>query len=154
MTDLLRHSLATLAYRAAKTMRDAPADFPSFDAGQGTRTPLHIVSHMGDLMAWAVTMARGEEKWVDATSGTWEGAVDRFHQELAAFDAYLTSGAVLGASPERLLQGPIADALTHVGQLAMLRRMAGSRIKGENYFRAEVTEGRLGPDQAAPRREF
>jgi hypothetical protein len=151
---LLRHTLATLAYRGAKVLRDAPPGFGGLRIGETTRTPVAILSHIGDLLDWALSMARGAEVWREAHSTSWDEQVARFFAGLAAFDALLRSGAPLGTTVERLFQGPIADALTHVGQLAMLRRLAGSPVRGENYARADIAAGQLGAEQAAPRREF
>ncbi len=109
---------------------------------------------MGDLLDWALSMANGKREWHDSKSQSWNEDVSRFHAALAAFDAYLASDQPLQAPAEKLFQGPIADALTHVGQLAMVRRLAGSPIKGENYFVAEIAPGRVGPDQAESKREF
>lgn len=151
--ELLRHALAVLAYRGAKPLRDAPASFASFDTGGG-HTPLTILAHLSDLMDWALSHARGEGRWRGATPGGWETEVARFHRSLAALDDYLASDAPVRAEITRLLQGPIDDALTHIGQLMMLRRMAGSPVYGENYFVADIVTGRLGPDQAPPKRPF
>ena len=156
MTDreLLRHTLAALAYRGAKPLRDAPASFPDFSSGPGGNTPLTILAHIGDLLDWALSHAKGEGRWTSAAPGSWDDEAARFHRSLLALDEYLASDAPLGAEITRLFQGPIADALTHVGQLAMMRRMAGAPVRGENYFVADIAVGRVGPEQAAPRREF
>ena len=152
--DLLRHMLATMAYRGAKAVRDAPAGFADFRAAEKTRTPAQILAHIGDLLDWALSLAQGQEKWRDATPLEWEREVNRFFAALQALDAYLVSPAPLAATAEKLFQGPIADALTHIGQIAMLRRMAGAPVRGENYHRAGIARGRVGPDQAAAVREF
>jgi hypothetical protein len=152
--DLLRHTLATLAYRAGKTLRGAPEDFGDFRAGPTSRSAIEILSHMGDLMAWGLAMAEGEHRWSDTTSDDWPGEADRFFSSLTAFDAFLASDAPLGFTAPKLLQGPVADALTHTGQIAMLRRLAGSPVRGENYFKADIEIGRVGVAQAAPRYEF
>jgi len=152
--QLLRHTLATLAYRAGKTLRGAPDSFAAFSTGEKGRTPAHILAHMGDLFDWALSIARGKQEWHDSTPLPWSKEVERFFKTLQAFDDYLASDAPLAASPEKLFQGPVADALTHTGQLAILRRMAGCPMRGENYFRAEIVAGRVGQDQAAPVREF
>jgi hypothetical protein len=152
--ELLRHTLATLAYRAGKTLRGAPESFAAFSTGEKGRTPANILAHMGDLFDWALSIAQGKQAWKDSTPLAWPREVERFFQTLKAFDDYLASEAPLAASPEKLFQGPVADALTHTGQLAMLRRMAGCPMRGENYYRAEIAAGRVGPDQAAPVREF
>jgi hypothetical protein len=109
---------------------------------------------MGDLFDWALSIAKGQQTWQDSQPLPWPQEVDRFFRTLQSFDAFLASDAPLAVAPEQLFQGPIADALTHTGQLAMLRRMAGCPMKGENYFAAEITAGRVGLDQAAPVREF
>jgi len=150
----LRHMVATLAYRGGKVLRDAPASFGTFKISEGSRTPSQILAHINDLLDWALSLARGAQAWHDSTPATWQEDVARFFNGLERFDAYLASDAPLGVSPEQLYQGPIADSLTHVGQLAMLRRLAGSPVKAENYFRADIVAGRVGATQSPPRREF
>jgi hypothetical protein len=152
--QLLRHTLATLAYRAGKTLRDAPESFATFSTGEKGRTPAHILAHMGDLFDWALSIAQGKQAWRDSEPLPWSQEVARFFTSLQAFDDYLASGSPLAATTEKVFQGPIADALTHTGQMAMLRRMAGCPMRGENYYRAEIVAGRVGNDQAAPVREF
>ena len=152
--EMLRHTLATVAYRGGKTLRDAPPEFAAFRAGPTSRSPLQILAHMGDLFEWALSMAKGNEVWRDAEPLDWEEEVERFFSRLRAFDDYLASGAPLKANTEKLFQGPVADALTHTGQIAMLRRMADSPVRGENYFRADIVIGRVGREQAPGRREF
>lgn len=152
--DLLRHILATLAYRAGKTLRGASAAFATFRAEPSSRTPLAILTHMNDLLDWGLHLAQGRHVWRDTAPASWDEEVVRFHAALRALDDYLASDAPLGAPTGGLFQGPLADALWHTGQLALLRRLAGEPIRGENYFTAEIVAGRVGPDQAAPRREF
>src|SRR5262249_16662034 len=152
--ELLRHTVATLAYRGAKAVRGAESSFASFKASETTRTPAQILAHVGDLLDWALSIAKGNETWNNAKPLEWNREVERFHSSLRSFDDYLASDAALDASCERLFQGPIADALTHVGQLTMLRRIAGEPIKGENYSRAKIEAGRVGADQEQPKREF
>ncbi|HYL63002.1 MAG TPA: hypothetical protein VE077_10310 [Candidatus Methylomirabilis sp.] len=152
--QLLRHTVATVAYRGGKTLRGAPASFAEFQSSQGTRTPGQILAHIGDLVDWAHSMASGDQSWHDSKPLAWDAEAARFFASLKKFDDFLASSEPLLAPIERLFQGPIADALTHVGQLAMLRRLAGCPIKGENYFKAEIQAGRVGVDQASPTREF
>ena len=151
--QLLRHTLATLAYRGGKVLRDAPADFSAYTLGDG-RSAGAILAHIGDLLDWGLSMARGQPEWHNSKTQAWSEDVQRFHAALAAFDATLASDQPLHTPAEKLFQGPVADALTHVGQLAMMRRLAGAPIKGENYFVAEIAAGRVGPEQEAPKREF
>ena len=152
--EMLRHTVATLAYRGGKVLRDAPAEFADYRAGETSRTPGEILAHLGDLLDWALVMAQGRQAWQDSETLTWEQGTDRFFAALRAFDDYLRSNDPLGVTEERLFQGPIADALTHVGQIAMLRRMAGGAIRSENYFKADIEIGRVGSEQAAPHSEF
>jgi hypothetical protein len=150
--ELLRHTLATLAYRGEKTVRGAPAGFAAF-TGAG-RTPAQILAHLGDLLDWALSMANGTQQWHESQSLLWDQEGARFFAALQAFDDYLASAKPLQAPVEKLFQGPVADALTHVGQLAMLRRLAGAPIVGENYFAADIVTGRVGAEQAPPKQTF
>ncbi|MFN7987899.1 MAG: hypothetical protein U0529_10525 [Thermoanaerobaculia bacterium] len=152
--ELLRHTVATLAYRGGKAVRDTPEGFEALKVGPTTKTPGEILAHVGDLLDWAVSMAHGAPAWKDSKPLPWEEEVARFHAGLARLDAALASDAPLATPPEKLFQGPIADALTHVGQIALLRRLGGGPIRGENYFRADIAAGRVGPEQAPPKREF
>lgn len=152
--EFLRHTLATLAYRGGKAVRGVPQGFAAFAAGPGSRSAGQILAHVGDLFDWALSIARGQQAWRDSTPLPWDAEVARFHAALAAFDEYLASGQPLGAPAEQLFQGPVADALTHVGQVALLRRLAAAPVRGENYFRAEIAAGRVGPEQLPPRREL
>lgn len=151
---LLRHTVATLAYRGGKALRGAPAEFATFRAAPQTRTPGEILAHLGDLLDWALSMAEGKPEWHNSPALAWEAGSARFFAALEAFDRRLASGTPLGTAAEGLFQGPIADALTHVGQINLLRRMAGGPVRGENYFKAEIVAGRVGTEQAKPRFEF
>ncbi|MCU1381970.1 MAG: hypothetical protein JWL71_667 [Acidobacteria bacterium] len=150
----LRHTVATVAYRGGKTVRGAPASFASFSGDGSDRTAVKILAHLGDLYDWALTQAQGAEAWHDSPPLEWEREAERFFAALQRFDAYLASDAPLAAAPERLFQGAIADSLTHIGQLAILRRLGGAKMKSENYAKAEIVAGRVGREQTAPRREF
>ena len=152
--EMIRHTLATLAYRGGKPLRDAPPSFAQFRSGPASKTPVEILAHIGDLMDWALSIAQGTQTWHDAQPLPWQQEVDRFFASLRALDACLASGDPLHTPLGKIFQGPIADALTHVGQLTMLRRLAGCPMRGENYFKADITAGRVGPEQTEPRREF
>lgn len=152
--EFLRHTVATLAYRAGKVLQDAPETFAGLKIGAKSRSPVQILAHIGDLLDWALSIAQGRQEWNETTSSSWTGQVTRFFEALGRFDAFLESKEPLSSTVEKLFQGPIADALTHVGQLAMLRRIAEAPVRGENYFKAEINVGRVGVEQANPRREF
>jgi hypothetical protein len=150
--ELLRHTLATLAYRAARALAGAPDDFAEFD-GAG-RKPVQILSHMGDLFDWALSIVQGHQRWHNATPLPWPEEQMRFFAALKAFDDFLASDQHLHAPVDRLFQGPVADALTHTGQLAMLRRLAGSPIRGENFYVAPIAVGQVEQDQLEPEEPF
>jgi hypothetical protein len=152
--ELLRHALATIAYRGGKPLREAPTGFATFKASDTTKTPVEILAHIGDLFDWALSITKGAQQWRDAAPQAWDAEVARFYATLGAFDAYLASGEPIACAAEQLLQGPVADALTHVGQIVMLRRLAGAPVRSENYFKADVVAGRVGPEQTPPKREF
>ena len=137
--ELLRHTVATVAYRGGKAIRGASAGFAEFKAQETAR---------------ALSIAKGAQAWNDSTPLAWDLESARFFESLARFDAYLASDAPLACTPEQLFQGPVADSLTHVGQLTMLRRLAGERMRSENYYRADIAAGRVGAEQTAPKREF
>ena len=152
--SLLRHTLATLAYRAGKAVGGMTPEACEYRSGGGGSTFCQILAHMGDLLDWALSMAQGKPAWHNSQPLEWDEEVARFFAALEKFDAYLASGETVHAPEERLFQGPVADALTHTGQIAMLRRMGGAKMKGENYYVAQIVEGRVGREQAAPVKEF
>jgi hypothetical protein len=152
--QLLRHTLATAAYRGGKALRGAPKSFATFRPGDASRTSAQLLAHVGDLYDWGLSMAAGKQAWHDSAPLEWSREIERFFGSLKNFDDYLASDAPLHASIEGLFQGPVADSLTHIGQLAMMRRLADCPIKAENYFKAEIVTGRVGTKQAAPRQEF
>lgn len=150
--DFLRHTLATLAYRTARALENAPDSFADFSSAG--RRPIQILAHMGDLLHWALSMAQGNPAWRVAQPLAWPQEQQRFFAALSAFDAFLASSVPVQAPVERLFQGPIADALTHAGQLAMLRRLAGSPTRGENFYVAAIAAGQVGPLQPEPVKPF
>ncbi|MGI8786261.1 MAG: hypothetical protein ACR2HG_00685 [Pyrinomonadaceae bacterium] len=152
--ELLRHTLATLAYRGGKAIKDTPEKFADFKASETMRTPVEILAHIGDLLDWALWMAREKPVWKDSVPLDWTGELKRFFDCLQKFDEFLASDAPLAQTCEKIFQGPIADALTHVGQINILRRIYNAPVRGENYFRAEIEKGRVGENQSANRVEF
>ena len=152
--ELLRHALATLAYRGGKAVRHAPEGFADFQPGAGVRAPCQILAHIGDLMDWGLSIAQGRRTWHDSKPLPWAQEAERFFAALKKFDDFLASSEPVQASIEKIFQGPVADALTHVGQINILRRLAQAPVKGESYYEAAIQTGRVGADQAAPKREF
>lgn len=152
--ELLRHTIATVAYRGRKDLIGAPDGFSTFRINETSRTPGEILAHICDLYDWANWLVRGEPTFKQTEPGEWNADVTRFFAALKKLDDYLASDEPLGRAPENLFQGPIADSLTHFGQIAMLRRIAGAPVRGESYARADITVGRVGLDQAPPNWEF
>jgi hypothetical protein len=152
--EMFRHIAASLAYRATKTIRDVPDTFATFRMDTKSRAPVEILAHMGDLFDWALSMLKGAEVWHDSHPQDWNREGARFCDSLEKFDTYLSSNSPIACPLDKLFQGPIADAFTHVGQLAMLRRLSGAPIKGENYFKADIIIGKVGLEQSKPRKEF
>jgi hypothetical protein len=150
--QLLRHTVAALAYRAARALDGAPDHFAGF--ALAGRLPVQILAHMGDLFDWALSISLGQEQWQTAQARPWAEEKARFFSALKAFDDFLASDVPLKAPIDRLMQGPVSDALTHVGQLAMLRRLAGNPTTGENFFIADVAVGCVGADQPAAVQPF
>jgi hypothetical protein len=148
--DLLRHFLAALAYRTQKALRGAPPDFSDFDPGMRARHPREILRHMTSVLGYARTFFVGGTYRADPLD-TLAAEEHRFHETLQELSALLKSETALrGIAEEQLLQGPLADAMTHAGQLALLRRLAGAPVPPENFVFAAISVDRLGPDQAAP----
>lgn len=151
---LLRLTVATLWYRAEKNLRGAPPDFATFKVGPSSRTPGEILAHVGDLFDWGIAMARGSHSWNPVAPQGWAADADRLHRAIVQFDEILASDEPLRWPIEQLFQGPVADALTHVGQLNMLRRLAGAPVRGENYAKAGIAAGVLPRTFTGPRVEF
>jgi hypothetical protein len=152
--EMLRHIVASLAYRATKTIRETPDTFAAFRMDAKSRTPVEILAHMGDLFDWALSMLQGKEIWHGSLPQDWNREVARFCDSLQKFDTYLGGNSYIACPLDKLFQGPIADAFTHVGQLAMLQRLSGAPIRGENYFKADIIIGKVGLEQSMPRKEF
>ena len=154
--QFLRHATATIAYRGAKALRGAPPEFALFKAGPTSRTPLELLAHIGDLLEVSAARLRGPTQWKEATPDSWDKQIARFHAALESIDQALASDAPIEVPLDKWYQGPFADSLTHIGQLAMLRRLSGSPMKGEAYFYADIRPGHVGPDQppANPQYEF
>lgn len=149
----VRHVLATLAYRFHKAVHGAPDGFAGLAAGHGIRTPREIVHHMNGVLGYLREgVARGDDDfWYEHPQLDLPGEIDALHASLQELDRLLaTRPGWRVETLHRMIQGPLADALTHVGQLAMLRRVAGDPVPAENFFKADVRIGRLGPDQAPP----
>ena len=147
---LLQHFLAALAYRTQKALRGAPASFGEFDICSNTRTPHELVWHMTGLMGYARTMLRGGT-FEPPRLATFGDEIARFHDTVQALwsdfgDPSLTAQI----SDEQFLQGPLSDAMTHAGQLAMLRRLHGSPVPSENFIFADVSAANVGRSQALP----
>jgi hypothetical protein len=151
---LLRHTLATVAYRGRKAVSGAPPGFADVRISETSRTPVEILAHIGDLFDWAFSLVHGQHVWHDSTPLPWDQEVARFFEAMEKLDEALAGDAPLGCPEQRIFQGPIADALTHIGQIAMIRRAAGGPVRGENYYAADIASGRVGFLQSPPKVEF
>lgn len=152
---MVRHFLAALAYRFHKAVDGAPEGYPTLDAGHGIRPPRDIVHHVNGVLGYGRKMLDEGEipggYWHEVPDLDWPGLVALVHATLEEIDDLLASEREFpGERLERLLQGPLSDSMTHVGQLAMLRRIAGSPIPAENFFAADIRAGRVGEDQPPP----
>jgi len=141
--EVLRHMVATVAYRGGLAVADAPETFASFRGHETTRTPGEILAHIGDLFEGSLHLVKGEMVYLTSDPLPWNEEVTRFFSAVKEFDSYLASEAPLACPVEKLVQGPVGDALTHVGQIVMLRRMAGVPIRPEGYFTAELVPGKI-----------
>ena len=147
---MLRHFLAALAYRTQKALRDAPPDFGDFRAAPGVRTPRQLMRHMTSVLGYARTFYVGGTFEADELPSL-DAEVARFHEMLESLGAVIDASEPAGVTPEQLLQGPLADAMTHAGQLALLRRLAGAPVPAENFLKADVRAENLGATQPEPR---
>jgi hypothetical protein len=148
--EFLRHTVATVAYRAGNALRGASPTFADFRPGPGARSPVEILAHMGDLFEWATSMAIGKPQPRTATPQSWNAECTRFFAALKAFDDVLASDRPIAFESTRFFQGPVADALTHTGQIAQIRRLHGEPVEGESYIQADIRVGKVGAEQTPP----
>jgi hypothetical protein len=141
--ELLRHLCATLAFRGGIAISDAPENFAAFRAGEKTRSAGEILAHIGDLIQGSLFLMKGEFVYLQSPPQLWSEDVKRFFTVAREFDSYLASDAPFAQPVEKIMQGPIADALTHVGQIVMLRRLAGKPIYAESYYTVEIKAGEV-----------
>lgn len=144
--ELLRHMVATVAYRGGIAVSGAPERFAMFRVSEGTRASGEILAHIGDLLEGSFYLLKGELVYLTSSPLPWGEEVSRFFSAAKRLDSYLASDAPLACPVEKLVQGPIGDALTHIGQIVMLRRVAGSPIRAESYFTAEIVPGLVGEE--------
>ncbi|HEV8509209.1 MAG TPA: hypothetical protein VGQ48_02025 [Gemmatimonadales bacterium] len=150
---LLRHFLAAIAYRTQRALRDAPEHYPTFSAGHRVRTPVEILRHMTSLMGYVRSFFVGGAYPVKPEPlPTFKDEINRFHEVVEAVGELMSSDAPCAITTEQLLQGPFADTMTHVGQLAMLRRLADAPVAPENFMYADIRADRLGANQPPPAR--
>jgi hypothetical protein len=147
--DLLRQFLASIAYHATKAIKGAPDNYPGLQLGEGVRTPREILSHISGVLTYAHSFYEHyETTWL--TLEPWGAEVERFYAVLSRLDRSVRDSEPRGVTEEQLLQGPLSDSMAHVGQLLMLRRLAGSPVPSENFIYADIRKGAVGPDQPDP----
>jgi hypothetical protein len=148
-TIIVRHFLASLAYHATKAIRDAPTRYPELDIGHGIRTPRQILHHITGVLSYAHSFY----EHYDTTyfpDKSWKEEVAHFYETLRKLDKSMAENSTNKVTIQRLLQGPLSDAMAHTGQLLMLRRFAGSPVPAENFLMADIRVGIVGPNQADP----
>ena len=147
---LLQHFLAALAYRTQKALRDAPAWFADFRPGPTARTPHELVQHMTSVIGYARTMLHGgtyTPPWIPS----FDAQVDHFHETLRALrDDFANPALTASITDEQFLQGPLSDTMTHAGQLAYIRRLAGVPVAPENFIFARIEMENVSREQAPP----
>lgn len=139
--EVLRHIVATVAYRARVAISDVPQNFAMFRVAEMARTPGELLAHIGDLLEGSLYLIKGELRYLESSALSWDEEVSRFFAAVKALDSYLASDSPLACPVEKLIQGPVGDALTHVGQIVMLRRLAGKPVRVESYFTADIVAG-------------
>jgi len=139
--EVLRHALATIAFRGGIALTDAPTDFAEFRVSESTRSPAEILAHIGDLIVGSHYLLRGDFIRLESRPLPWDEEIARFFTGVRELDTFLASDKPLADSVEKMIQGPIGDALTHVGQIVMLLRIAGAPIQEAEYFTAEIVPG-------------
>ena len=144
--EVLRHAVATVAYRGGIAVSDAPEGFAVFRVHESVRAPGEILAHIGDLLEGSLYLLKGEMVYLASSPLPWREEVSRFFSAAKRLDSYLASDAPLACPVEKLVQGPVGDALTHVGQIVMMRRVAGSPVCAESYFTAEIVPGAVGEE--------
>ncbi len=147
---MLRHFLGAIAYRTQKALRGAPPEFAGFRAAAGVRTPHQIVFHMNSVLGYARTFFSGGE-WKPKIKDSFDSEIEEFHKILDSLKTHLEQGTPFeNTTPEKMLQGPFSDAMSHAGQLAMLRRLFGSPVPPENFIVAKIGGDNVGINQAEP----
>ena len=141
--ELLRHVVGTVAYRGGIAVLDAPENFAEFRINETARTPGEILAHIGDLLEGSLYLIKGELVYLASSPLQWEEEIERFFSAVKGLDSYLASDMPLLCPVEKLIQGPIGDALTHVGQIVILRRVAGKPVRVASYFTAEIVAGTI-----------
>jgi len=139
----LRHLVATVAYRGMVAISDAPENFADFRVNEGTRTPGQLLAHIGDLLEGSLYLSEGQQVSLTSSPLRWHEEVARFFSAVKQLDLYLVSESIIACPVEKLIQGPIADALTHVGQIVILRRIAGIPVQSGGYFEADIVPGKF-----------
>ena len=148
-SEMLRHFLASITYRATKAIKNVPETYPAHDLGKGVKTPLRILHHITGVLTYAHSFFEHyDTTHIDVKS--WDAEVGEFYSILSKLDKSIQEKKPKEVTEEQLLQGPLSDAMTHIGQLSMLRRLADSPLPSENFIFADVRKGAVGPNQPDP----
>lgn len=146
VSELLRHLLATIGYRFQAAIEGAPEEYADFDPGHGVRGPRELVGHCVHVLRIARSSFEPELEPSAPVGDSWNERIALLHLELDLLDRHVDQGT----PPQswtllQMVQGPLADVLTHIGQLALLRRLQGDPVARQSYLRAPVEARRTGP---------
>lgn len=138
--EFLRHTLSTIGYRFQKSVKYRNQEFEDFSLGKGSRSPKEIVNHMYAVLS-STTFYLLEEKRQKKSPEklSLDLEIDRFNEELKNLDQLLSEKDLPINYSKKLLQGPLSDILTHIGQIAMLSRLNNQPIEGEDFSAATIS---------------
>ncbi len=137
-SHFIQHFLKVLSYRFEKAIHNAAESYPKHASGHGIRTPLELLGHMNGVLEFAISSLKNQPRR-NIPEQSWQEQITLYYEKLKELNQLMQENSFDTDTLERILQGPLADAMTHIGQLAMMRRLANSAIAGENYFAADMS---------------
>ena len=146
--ELLRHTLSTIAYRFQKSVSSANEDFGNFRAAEDSRTAVEIINHIFDIINKTKVFIKDDrfDKSLPIQLD-FKSEIDRFHNTLQELDFLLSETELEIDYSKKLIQGPLSDVLSHIGQIALMSGLDGNKIKGENFSSAKIITGNTSSNQ-------